>query len=238
MARIMDRIISIDPGRRVARMIRARIDLERRADTGPLRALIEKILTNEPGSEKDPFVAEHRMDVALYDRDLDTAASLASAVQEKDGRDFLLGKVATLKGDAAGAHAAFTKARAQAEEEVRAHPDDMDLLFSLAQIDALLGRKQEALSEGRRAMELVPEAPEVMFGPNPTEAGARTSFALLCARAGERETALEQLEALAKVPGGPSYGNLRLDPMWDLLRGDPRFEKIVASLAPKETVSK
>jgi hypothetical protein len=45
--------------------------------------------------------------------------------------------------------------------------------------------------------------------------------------------ALEQLEAVARIPGGPSYGQLRLDPMWDPLRGDPRFEEIVASLAPK-----
>jgi hypothetical protein len=64
-------------------MIRARIDLERRADTGPLRALIEKILTNEPGSEKDPFVAEHRLDLAFYDRDLDTAGSLVAAIPRR-----------------------------------------------------------------------------------------------------------------------------------------------------------
>jgi hypothetical protein len=114
----------------------------------------------------------------------------------------------------------------------------MDLLFRLAQIDALLGRKQEALSEGRRAMELVSAAPEVMFVYSPIEVDAKTSFALLCSRVGETDLALEQLEALAKIPGGPSYGELRLDPMWDLLRGNPRFEKIVASLAPKETVSK
>ena len=61
---------------------------------------------------------------------------------------------------------------------------------------------------------------------------------MICAWAGEHELALEQLEAVTKNPGGPSYGELRLDPMWDPLRGDPRFEKIVASLAPKETVSK
>src|SRR5207249_3022812 len=83
MTRIMDRIISLDPGRRIPRMIRARIELERRADTGPLRALIEKILTNEPGSEKDPFVADHRMDLALYNRDLDAATSLAAALPEE-----------------------------------------------------------------------------------------------------------------------------------------------------------
>jgi TolB-like protein/Tfp pilus assembly protein PilF len=237
MVRIMDRIISIDPGRRVARMIRARIDLERRADTGPLRALIEKILTNEPGSEKDPFVAEHRLDLAFYDRDLDTAGSLEAAIPEKNERDFLLGRIASLKGDVASARSAFFRARTETEEELRANPDDMDLLFRLAQIDALLGRKQEALSKGRRAMELAPITQEAMFGSCPTEVCATRAFALLCARVGETDLALEQLEAVTKIPGGPSYGELRLDPMWDVLRGNPRFEKIVAS-ALKETVSK
>jgi TolB-like protein/Tfp pilus assembly protein PilF len=237
MVRIMDRIISIDPSRRVARMIRARIDLERRADTGPLRALIEKILTNEPGSEKDPFVAEHRLDLAFYDRDLDTAGSLVAAIPEKNERDFLLGRIASLKGDVASARSAFFRARTETEEELRANPDDMDLLFRLAQIDALLGRKQEALSKGRRAMELAPITQEAMFGSCPTEVCATRAFALLCARVGETDLALEQLEAVTKIPGGPSYGELRLDPMWDVLRGNPRFEKIVAS-ALKETVSK
>jgi TolB-like protein/predicted Ser/Thr protein kinase/cytochrome c-type biogenesis protein CcmH/NrfG len=238
MVRIMDRIISTDPGRRIPRMFRARIDLERRADTGPLRALIEKILTNEPGSEKDPFVAEHRLDLAFYDRDLDAAGSLVAAIPEKNERDFLLGRIASLKGDVASARSAFLRARTETEEELRANPDDMNLFFRLAQIDALLGRKQEALSEGRRAMELVPAAQEAMFGFCPNEVCATKSFALLCARVGETDLALEQLEGVTKIPGGPTYGELRLDPMWDVLRGNPRFEKIVASLAPRETVSK
>jgi len=143
-----------------------------------------------------------------------------------------------LKGDAVAARAAFMKARTETEEELRVHPDDMDLLFNLAQIDALLARKQEALSEGRRAMELEPIAQEAMFGSCPTEVCATTSFAMICARVGETDLALEQLEAVTKIPGGPTYGDLRLDPSWDSLRGEPRFEKIAASLAPKETVSK
>jgi len=77
-----------------------------------------------------------------------------------------------------------------------------------------------------------------MRGPHNNEGFARTQFAMICAWVGEREMALEQLEALAKTPGGPGYGGLRLSPMWDPLRGDPRFEKIVASLAPKQMVSK
>jgi hypothetical protein len=206
-----------------------------------LRAAIQKILTNEPGSEKDPFVAGYRLYVAFYDRDLDTAGSLVPALPEnfyatdsfmyalpeKDKRNFLLGIIARLKGDVGTARTAFIKARTDTEEELRVHPDDMDLLFSLAQIDALLARKREALSEGRRAMELAPIAQEVMFGWCQTEVCATRSFAMLCARVGETDLALEQLEALTKTPGGPTYGDLRLDPGWDSLRGDPRFEKIV-----------
>jgi hypothetical protein len=61
---------------------------------------------------------------------------------------------------------------------------------------------------------------------------------MICAWTGERELALGQLEAFTKTPGSYTYGNLRLSPLWDPLRSDPRFEKIVASLAPKEMVSK
>jgi TolB-like protein/Tfp pilus assembly protein PilF len=238
MARILDRIIALGPERRGARLIRASIDQEQRADTGPLHAAIDKILANEPGSEKDPFVAGWRLDLALYDRDVDTAGSLAAAVPQKEGRDFYLGVVARLKGDVAAERGAFMRARTQLEEEVRVHPDDMRLVADLGLVDAALGRKEEALSEGRRAMELAPLAQEALRGLSNNEGFARTRFAIICAWTGERDLALEHLEALVKTPGGPSYGGLRLDPMWDPLRGDLRFEKIVALLAPKETVSK
>jgi len=234
MTRVLDRIVAVQPDGKLPRLIRAYIDQEQRADTRPLRAAVEKILSNEPGSEKDPFVAGYRLDLALCDRDLDAAGRLAAALPQKDGRDFSLGVVARLKGDVAAAQAAFMRARAQLEEELRIHPDDMHLVSDLGLIDAALGRKEEALNEGRRAVELAPIAQEAMRGPHNNEGFARTQFAMICAWVGEREMALEQLEALAKTPGGPSYGELRLDPMWDPLRGDPRFEKIVASLAPKE----
>ncbi len=66
-----------------------------------------------------------------------------------------------------------------------------------------------------------------------TEPYVKTCFAIICIWTGERELALGQLEALVKTPGWHTYGNLRLSPLWDPLRGDPRFEKIVASLAPR-----
>jgi tetratricopeptide (TPR) repeat protein len=227
-AKIMDRIVALAPERKPGRILRASVEVFRRADTGPWRAVIEKILTNEPGSEKDPFMAFQRYTLALYDRDWDAAERAAPLLSRKYsfewglpqlGPDFWVGVVARLKGDESSALAAFLRARAQQEEEIRAHPDDAGLLAELGLIDAGLGRKEEALNEGRRAMELDPGG---------------ICFAIICAWTGERELALGQLEALTKTPGSYTYGNFRLNPMWDPLRGDPRFEKIVASLAPKE----
>jgi tetratricopeptide (TPR) repeat protein len=252
--KIMDRIVALHPDRGVnlGRIFRASIEVYRRADTAPWRAEIEKILTTEPGSEKDPFMAGQRYTLALYDRDWDAAGRAAALLSEKDsltgslpelGRDFWVGVVARLKGDETSARAAFMRARAQQEEEIRGHPDSTGLRYSalglasgsssllcgLALIDAGLGRKEEALSEGRRALELAPSVKDEV-----TEPYAKTCFAIICIWSGERELALGQLEALTKIPGPETYGNLRLSPLWDPLRGDPRFEKIVASLAPKE----
>jgi TolB-like protein/Tfp pilus assembly protein PilF len=237
-AKIMDRIVALLPERRRERIFRASVEVYRRADTGPWRAEIEKILTNEAGSEKDPFMAGQRYTLALYDRDWDTASSLAPVLSQKNslewsfpqlGRDFWVGVVARSKGDETSARAAFIRARAQQKEEIRGHPDDVTLLADLGLIDAGLGKKEEALNEGRRAMELGSSVKNSF-----TEPYAKICFAIICAWTGERELALGQLEALTKTPGSHTYGNFRLSPMWDPLRGDPRFEKIVASLAPKE----
>ena len=235
----MDRIVAYNPDLRPGRIFRASVEVYRRADTGPWRAAIEKILTNEPGSEKDPFVAGQRYALALYDRDWDAADRVAAVLSQKNsldawdlpnlGRDFWVGVVARLKGDESSARAAFMRARAQQEEEIRAHPDDAVLLAELGLIDAGLGRKEEALSEGRRAMELAPSVKDE--SPEPY---VQMYFAIICTWTGEVELALGQLEAFTKTLGYYTYGNLRLNPMWDPLRGDPRFEKIVASLAPKE----
>src|SRR6186713_1184880 len=99
-------------------------------------------------------------------------------------------------------------------------------------IDAGLGRKEQALGEGRRAIALTPIEKDVINGSFVLQ-----YFAITAAWAGEKELALQQLEAGLRAPVASqmlSYGALKLHPLWDPLRGDPRFEKIVASLAPKE----
>jgi hypothetical protein len=126
------------------------------------------------------------------------------------------------------------RARAQQEEEIRGHPDNVTLVSDLGVIDAGLGRKEEALSEGQRAIELASSVKDADTEPYiDTEPYVELGFAIICAWTGERELALGRLEALSKTPGYLTYGYLRLSPMWDPLRGDPRFEKVVNSLAPK-----
>src|SRR4030095_6138918 len=106
-------------------------------------------------------------------------------------------------------------------------------LALFARLDAGLGRKEDAIREALQAVDLLPIAKDSYWGP-----GNVTDLALVYAWTGERDRALEQLEIVAKIPvGGRSdstYGDLRFNPCWDSLRGDPRFEKIVASLAPKD----
>src|SRR5438132_13124799 len=105
---------------------------------------------------------------------------------------------------------------------------DAPPLCVLGVIDAALGRKQEALSECRRAVELLPAQKDAFNGPLMIQ-----WFAISAAWVDEKDLALEQLAKVVSYPSSLSYGNLKLLPFWDPLRGDPRFEKIVASLAPK-----
>jgi serine/threonine-protein kinase len=205
-----------------------------RADTRPWHAVIEKILADDPASAEDQSVKPERFQLALFERDF-VAAGRAAAALPKDNplddgfsRDFWVGVVARSKGDVAAAAAAFNAARTDKEAALRGRPDDTSLLSNLAVIDAALGRKEDALREGQRAVELLPISKDTLDGPPLV-----SNLAWIYAWTGERDLAIEQLAIVAKIPCGPSYGELRLDPKWDSLRGDPRFEKIVASLAPK-----
>src|SRR5262249_15345866 len=123
---------------------------------------------------------------------------------------------------------AFTAARAEQEKTVQAQPNYGPALCLLGLIDAGLGRKEEALREGRRAVELLPVEKDAINGPAMIK-----YLAMIAAWVGDTDLAGEKLATASRLPNGGSYGQLKLLPFWDPLRGDPRFEKIVASLAAK-----
>jgi tetratricopeptide (TPR) repeat protein len=111
---------------------------------------------------------------------------------------------------------------------VRDQPEYAPAWSRLGLIDAGLGRKDDAILEGRHACELLPVSKDAVDGPYYI-----INLAMIYAWTGEKDLALEQLAIAARIPGGVTYGELKLYPQWDSLRDNPRFEKIVASLAPK-----
>jgi len=133
-----------------------------------------------------------------------------------------------MRGDTAAARAAFTSARDEMAKLVREQPAYAEALCALGMAEAALGRKEKSIREGRRAVELLPVTKDSISGSLLVQ-----NLALIYAWTGEKDLAFEQLSVAAKLPGLLSYGQLRLHPYWDPLRGDPRFERIVASLAPK-----
>jgi eukaryotic-like serine/threonine-protein kinase len=178
-----------------------------------------------------PYIWGTRFTAALYLRDYDAAdrviaAAPAGPEQAFDGPPgWAEGQVARARGDKEKALAAFTAAREKEEAKLSEKPDDPGYLAGIARFDAGLGRNGEAIREAQRAVELMPIAKDSLNGPHWI-----AHVALVYAWTGERDAALEQLEKIATLPGyGPTYGDLLLNPCWDELRGDPRFDKIVAA---------
>src|SRR5438876_816373 len=236
----LDRALSIVPDNVETRVARELFYLCWKGDTRPLRQTIDALLAQGPGAiasaadswfwcalaERDPAAAERAL-VALGDNPW-----LSNESPIILSHSFGEGLLARMTKDEARARTAFEAARVQQEKIVQAQPDYGPALCVLGLIDAALGRKDLALDEGRRAIGLTPLEKDVINGSRVLQ-----YFAITAAWAGDKELALQQLEAGLRAPVASemlSYGALKLFPVWDPLRGDPRFEKIVASLAPKE----
>jgi serine/threonine protein kinase/tetratricopeptide (TPR) repeat protein len=176
-----------------------------------------------------------RFTAALYLRDYDAASRVIAATPAKfadnafEGQppeSWADGQVARARGDKQKALAVFAAARKRLEAtwETKFKNQSYFALEVFASLDAGLGRKEDAVREAREAVDLLPIAKDSYWGPH-----CVTTLALVYAWTGERDRAIEQLEIVAKIPVGPTYGDLRFNPCWDDLRGDPRFDKIVAA---------
>ncbi len=210
-------------------------DLVLRADPGAIHRLAEE----RSGDDYDVVVT--RLRLALIEHD-PAAAQRALARLDTMGeatidarsvgittlsRAYLQGLVDRMKGDIGSATEAFQKARSQQANAVSFQPNNGPTLCVLGLIDAALGRKEDALREGQHALELTPAEKDSLDA-----ADVVYYDAVICAWVGERDLAIKRLETSARMPGGVTYAEIRLDPQWDPLRADPRFEKIAASLKP------
>jgi TolB-like protein/class 3 adenylate cyclase/Flp pilus assembly protein TadD len=232
-ARAYDRALTIVPTDQNTRILRALVALDWQADIKPFQTTLAGLMAEDPSVALD-------IDTLLYSL-CDRTAAAATQMLAKYPREgaantgvnypyaYWEGVVARCQGDSRKARAAFAAARTEVQKIVEQQADFAAALSLLGMIDAGLDKKKEALKEGQRACELLPTSKDAIDG-----ASLAINLAQIYAWTGEKDRAIEQIAAVERIPNSLSYGLLKLHPYWDSLRGDPRFEKIVASLGPKE----
>jgi hypothetical protein len=237
----LQRVLEITPGDIAVASSIPFVDLDWRADTAPLHQFIDRLRSERPSVVGE--TADIGFLCALAERDWAAAEQALTTLGNNpfwaDGvtlkRQFGEGLLARAMQDEGRAQKAFAAARQEQEQVVQQQKNYGPPLCALGLIDAALGNKQAALQEGRRAMELLPVEKDSVNGQ-----ALMAYFAVIAAWADEKDLALQQLATAAPTYGAAiatSYGMLELFPFWDPLRGDPRFEKIVASFAPKDAAS-
>ncbi len=214
-------------------LARAKVDLASRGEVARWQATVwgPAARTAEP-----ELLAFERLDLALLQRDYAAAAEAFAAQTLPDfnwdgyvtPRAWYEGLIAEGLGQKAKAEAAFRSAREQLDRIVAQRPDDAKAHIVLAEIQARLGEKEGAIREGRRALELRPMDRDAVDG-----ASLAARLAAVYGQVGESDLGCALLEQVAHLPNATNYGSLKLDKCWDPLRNDPRFKKVMASLAPE-----
>jgi len=235
MAATLDRVLAIAPKDVPSRVRRALVDLENRADPKAFHTAIDAILLEDPNVSLcfvNPwlFVVLRAPDPAAVQRalfNMTDCGCFDENIPFPSG--WCEGQLAKWRGNESAARAAFNSARSELSQTVQNQPDYAAALCALGVVDAVLGNKEEAIREGERAVELTPVSKNAIEG-----ATLVRYLAVIYAWAGEKDRAIQRLAETTYLPGSHiSYGYLQLHPLWDPLRRDPRFEAIVASLAPK-----
>jgi TolB-like protein/class 3 adenylate cyclase len=233
----LQRVLEITPDDIAVASSIAFVDLDWRADTAPLHQFIDRLRSDRPSIVGD--TADIGFLCALAERDWAAAEQALTALGNNPfwgdlvtlRRQFGEGLLARAMHDEGRAQKAFAAARVEQEQLVQQQKNYGPPVCVLGLIDAALGNKEAALQEGRRAMELLPVEKDAVDGQ-----AVMAYFAIIAAWVGEKDLALQQLAAAAPTYGAAiatSYGMLKLFPFWDSLRGDPRFEQIVNSFAPR-----
>ena len=230
--KLFDRAIAADPQSFSAQGIKAAMAIEWKGDVGFVENQLAFV---PPGYDPDGLVTSARVWVLTLRRKFAEALQVVEQFRGETltypergpcPKAFLEGVLYFLQGDNEKAQAAFERARIVAERLVRDAPDDWSRHAQLGAVFAGLGKKEEAIKEGRKAVELLPESQDAFDGPQATE-----SLAEIYAWVGEHDEAIRLLDHLLAVPSGVSVWMLKLDPAWDPLRKDPRFQALIDKYA-------
>ena len=226
--KIFDRAIAADPQSVAAHGMKSALAI---AWKGDVTFAENQLSLVPPGFDPDGLVTSARVGVLTLQRKFAEALQMTQQFRgetlsypEKGPcpKAALEGSLYLLQGDKERAHAAFEQARPVAERLVREAPNDPARHAHLGAVLAGLGRKEDAINEGKKAVELLPESEDAFAGPQATAA-----LAEIYAWVGERDEAFHLLDHLLTVPNGLTVQTLKLDPTWDPLRNDPRFQALI-----------
>jgi tetratricopeptide (TPR) repeat protein len=235
------RLIALTPDSINAKAQIGYVEFWKNGGTARLKA---EMATIPPGKDPDGAVSSCRIDASMIDRDAAAVAQILNSSPLEvfsyftgvdTPRSFFAGEIAMLQGDHATADKEFERAREIFAAAVQEAPDVAERHAFLGLTCALLGEKEPAINEGKRAVELRPESVDALDGTI-----MNAVLALIYARTGENSRAIELIQHLLAVPGAVDSGNysitindLKYRWEWDPVRNDPRFQKLVASEAPK-----
>src|SRR5262245_26369186 len=230
--KIFDRAIAADPQSFGARGMKAGLAIISNGDVGFAENQLSLL---PPEYDPDGYVTSERVWLLTLKRRFDDALQVAQQFRGETLRypDFglcpkasLEGRVYRFKDDKLNAQAAFERARTVAEKLLGDAPSDPGRHAELGLVFAGLDQKEDAIKEGKKAMELLPETEDAVDGPKATAA-----LAQIYAWVGEHDEAFRLLDHLLTVPNGLTVPLLKLDPVWDPLRNDPRFQALIDKYA-------
>jgi TolB-like protein/Flp pilus assembly protein TadD len=232
--KIIDRVIAASPQAFQARAFKGFMAVQWKGDL----SVAEKVFSSVP-PETDPnglmtlarfwiLRLQRKFAEALQVMQQFRGELLSNTTTAPCPKAFLEGEIYLLQGDEAKARTAFEHARVVSDQLVRAASADPARHGQHGLILAALGQKQEAIAEGKRAVELLPESQDAFEGPQGTAA-----LAQIYAWTGEFDEAFRLLDHLLAIPSSLSVPMLKLDPAWDPLRKDPRFQALIDKYGPK-----
>jgi TolB-like protein/cytochrome c-type biogenesis protein CcmH/NrfG len=233
----IDRGLQINPAGVGLWEIKSKLAIAEKGDLSVSEKAFQAVKSMPLGNEEKLWMAGARADVFLLERKykegLREAESLpddlfTSIPAKLCGKYYLIGFARKELQDGAGARTAFLKAKELLDAQLKQSPDSPDMHILLAKVLAYLGKKDPALAEARRATELLPESKDAFGGPE-IAAGAAEVHAIL----GDNGRAIEILDGLLSRPSAVTVQGLKVSPIWDSLRNDPRFQALIDKYGAK-----
>src|SRR5262245_1901264 len=233
----IDRALAANPTALGPWEVKSKLAISEKGDFGVAEKAFEAVKSFPMTNEQKLKIASGRAEMFLLERKYSEGLQQAESLPDDQlaaypnhlwAKYYDIGFARKALHDDSGARVAFLEAKKIAEENLKRSPDSQDAHLGLAKVLAQLGNKDSALQEAQRATELVPESKDKFSGPE-IASGVAEVYAIL----GDNDRAIETLDGLLSRPSGVTAQGLKVNPIWDPLRGDPRFQALIEKYGAK-----